>query len=372
MAANSQGDMCLFLRAGDRCHTTIRGSSWPRGETVSRRRNLGDGRLTRRNLVTLLGGAVAVRPLASSAQQKPIPVIGFVHLHSPQLTREYLTAFHRGLADAGFVEGKNLRIEYRWGEGQNSRLPTLIAELIGRPVSVLVVLESTLGALAAKAATKTIPIVFMQGADPVRIGLVDTLSWPGGNLTGIDLLLAAVAAKRLQLLRELLPAAKSIGYLRNPTNPVYAESETSEVQAAARALGMELILMNVSTVSEIEAAFENLAKQPVEALFVSSDGFLLNHSDGVANLAARHALPAIYGWRQAVALGGLISYGTYFPAAWRQAAAYTARILRGEKPADLPVQEVTKVELLINLKTANALGVAVPQSLLARADEVIE
>ena len=240
--------------------------------------------MRRRDFITFLAGGMTVWPLAGRAQQKPMPVIGFVHLHSPQLTREYLAAFHRGLVDAGFVEGKNLQIEYRWGEGHNDRLPTLIAELVERPVSVLVVLESTLGALAAKAATKTIPVVFMQGADPVRIGLVDTLSWPGGNLTGIDLLLAAVAAKRLQLLRELLPAAKSVGYLRNPTNPVYAESETSQVQAGARALGIELKSMNVSTLGEIEAAFANLDDQPIDALFVSSDGFLLNHSDRIADL----------------------------------------------------------------------------------------
>jgi putative ABC transport system substrate-binding protein len=328
--------------------------------------------MNRRDLLLLAAGAAVVVPTTGGTQPSAMPVIGFVHLHSPELTREYLAAFHRGLGDSGFVEGKNLRIEYRWGGGRNDRLPSLIAELVARPVSVLVVLESTLGALAAKAATKSIPVVFMQGADPVRIGLVDTLSWPGGNLTGIDLLLAAVAAKRLQLLRELLPAAKSIGYLRNPTNPVYAEFETSEVQAAARLLGMELTLMNSSTLGEIEAAFAKHGQQPVDALFVSSDGFLLNHSDRIADLAARHALPAIYGWRQAVALGGLISYGTYFPVAWRQAGAYAARILKGEKPADLPVQEVTKLELLINLKTAKALGVAVPQFLLARADEVIE
>ena len=235
--------------------------------------------MRRRDLIAFATGAAAFRPLAGAAQQQAIPVIGFVHLHSLELTREYLGAFHRGLADAGFIEGRNLRIEYRWGEGRNDQLPTLIAELVARPVSVLVVLESTLGALAAKAATKTIPVVFMRGADPVRIGLVDTLSWPGGNLTGIDLLLTVVAAKRLQLLRELLPATKSIGYLRNPTNPVYAESETREVQSAAHALGMELTLMNVSTLGEIDAAFANLDRQPVEALFVSSDGFLLNRSD---------------------------------------------------------------------------------------------
>ena len=268
-------------------------------------------------------------PATARAQQNAMPVVGFVHLHSPELTREYLAAFHRGLSDAGFVGGKNLRVEYRWAEGRNDRLPTLIAELVDRPVSVLVVLESTLGALAAKAATKSIPVVFMQGADPVRIGLVDTLSWPGGNLTGIDLLLTAVAAKRLQLFRELLPMAKSVGYLRNPTDPTYAQSETGEVQAAAHALGMELTPMNVSTIGELEGAFGNLEQQPVEALFVSSDGFLLNHSGRILDLAAQHVLPAIYGWRQAVALGGLISYGTNFFDAWRQAGAYTARILKG-------------------------------------------
>jgi ABC-type uncharacterized transport system substrate-binding protein len=329
--------------------------------------------MRRRDLLALVGaGVAALRPLASAAQQQAMPVIGFVHLHSPELTREYLAAFHQGLGDYGFIEGKNLRIEYRWGDGRNDQLPVLVAELIGRPISVLVVLESTLGALAAKAATKTIPVVFMQGADPVRIGLVETLSHPGGNVTGIDLLLAAVAAKRLQLFRELLPAASRIGYLRNPTNPVYAESETEEVQAAARALGIKLRLMNVSTIDEIESALANVEQQPTEALFVSSDGFLLSHSERIVDLAARHEVPAIYGWRQAVTLGGLASYGTYFPDAWRQAGLYTGRILRGEKPADLPVQQVTKLELLINLKTAKALGINVPQSLLARADEVME
>jgi putative ABC transport system substrate-binding protein len=328
--------------------------------------------MRRRDLLSSLTVAVAAWPLEARAQQQAMPVVGFVHLTSLELTREYLAAFHRGLGDAGFIEGKNLWIEYRWGEGINDRLPRLIADLVARRVSVIVTLESTLGALAAKAATQTIPVVFMQGADPVRIGLVESLGHPGGNLTGIDLFLAEVAAKRLQLFRELLPAAKSIGYLRNPTNPVFAESETSEVQPAARALGIELTFMNVSSLGEIEAAFANLDRQPVEAVFVSSDGFLLSHSDQIAAQTSRRRMPAIYGWRQAVALGGLISYGTNFPDAWRQAGAYTGRILKGEKPADLPVQQVTKVELLINLKTAKALGLTVPQALLARADEVIE
>jgi putative tryptophan/tyrosine transport system substrate-binding protein len=239
-------------------------------------------------------------------------------------------------------------------------------------VSVIVVLESTLGALAAKAATQTIPVVFMQGADPVRIGLVESLSKPGGNLTGINLFLAEVAAKRLELLVELVPAAKSIAYLRNPTNPVFAESEANEVQVAAHALGVQLILLNASNLHEIETAFTNLGQKRVEALFVSGDGFFLTHSDQIVALASRHAVPATYGWRQAVALGGLMSYATNFPDAWGQAGVYTGRILKGEKPSDLPVQQVTKVELFINLVTAKALGVTVPLPLLGRADEVIE
>jgi putative ABC transport system substrate-binding protein len=224
----------------------------------------------------------------------------------------------------------------------------------------------------AKAATQTIPILFMQGADPVRIGLVRSLNRPDGNLTGINLFLAEVAGKRLQLLLETVPSAKSIAYLRNPTNPIYADSETREVQDAARALGVRLLWTNASRLSEIEAAFANFIQQPVDAVFVSADGFFLTNSDHIVALAARYAVPAIYGWRQAVALGGLMSYGTNFPDAWRQAGRYTGRLLKGEKPADLPVQQVTKIELVVNLKTAKALGLTVPDSLLAHADEVIE
>ena len=237
---------------------------------------------------------------------------------------------------------------------------------------MIVVLESTNGALAAKAATQTIPIVFMQGADAVRIGLVGSLNRPGGNLTGFDLLLAETAGKRLELLLDLVPRARSIAYLRNPTNPIFAESETREVQVAAQALGVRLLLVNASRPSEIETAFADLIKQRVDALLVSSDGFLLTHRDQIVALAARNAVPAIYAWRQAMAVGGLVSYGTNILDAWRQAGIYTGRILNGEKPADLPVQEVTKIELVINLKTAKTLGLAVPLSLLGRADEVIE
>jgi putative ABC transport system substrate-binding protein len=328
--------------------------------------------MQRREFITFLGGVAVAWPIPARAQQPAMPVIGFFHLTSPETTRENLAAFRRGLADTGYIEQKNVGIEYRWAQGQNDRLPTLVAELVRRQVSVIVVLESTNGALAAKAATQTIPIVFMQGADAVRIGLVNSLNRPGGNLTGIDLLLARVAGKRVELLRELVPAAKSVAYLRNPTNPVYAQSETKEVEVAASAHGVRLLSVNASSTSEIETAFADIVQQRADALLVSSDGFFLTHPDQIVTLAARHAVPAIYGWRQAMAVGGLMSYGTNIIDAWRQAGVYTGRILKGEKPADLPVQQVVKVELIINLKTAKTLGISVPNSLIGRADEVIE
>ena len=328
--------------------------------------------IKRRKFITLLGGAAASWPLGAGAQQPAMPVIGFFHLTSLELTRELLAAFHRGLGDTGYIEGRNVTIEYRWAHGKNDLLPTLAAELVRRQVSVIVVLETTNGALAAKAATQTIPIVFMQGADAVRIGLVGSLNRPGGNLTGFDLLLAETAGKRLELLLDLVPWARTIAYLRNPSNPVYAESEAREVQAAAQAVGMHLLLVNASRPSEIETAFADLVKQRADALQVSGDGFLLTHPDQIVALAARNAIPAMYAWRQAMAVGGLVSYGTNILDAWRQAGIYTGRILKGEKPADLPVQQVTKIELIINLKTARALSLDVPTSLLLRADEVIE
>jgi putative tryptophan/tyrosine transport system substrate-binding protein len=301
-----------------------------------------------------------------------MPVIGFLHLTSFETNRENLAGYRRGLSDTGYIEDKNVAIEYRWAEGRNDRLRTLADELVRRQVSVIVVLESTNGALAAKAATQTIPIVFMQGADPVRIGLVDSLNRPGGNLTGIGLLSAETAGKRLELLLELVPTATSIAYLRNPTNPVYAESETREVEVAARARGVRLLPVNASTPSEIETAFAELVQQRADALQVSSDGFLLTHPEQIVALAARHAVPAIYAWRQFTSVGGLISYGTNIRDAWRQAGIYTARILKGEKPADLPVVQSAKVELILNMKTANALGLTIPPSIMVRADEVIE
>jgi putative ABC transport system substrate-binding protein len=327
--------------------------------------------LKRREFLTFFGGAAAW-PLTAGAQQPAMPVIGFLHLTSLETNRENLATFRRGLGDTGYIEGQNVAIEYRWAEGRNDRLPTLVAELVRRQVSVIAVLESTNGALAAKAATQTIPIVFMQGADPVKIGLVGSLNRPGGNLTGIGLLSAETAAKRLELLHELVPKATSIGYLRNPTNPVYAEAETREVETAARAHGVRLLIVNASTTNEIETAFVDLVRQRPDALQVSSDGYLLTQADQIVTLAARHALPAIYAWPRYTAVGGLMSYGTNIRRAWWQAGIYTGRILKGEKPADLPVQQVTKIDLVINLKTARALGLDVPLGLSAGADQVIE
>jgi putative ABC transport system substrate-binding protein len=328
--------------------------------------------MRRREFISLFGSAIASWPLAARAQQPAMPVVGFLHLTSPEPNGENLAAFRRGLAETGYIEQKNVTIEYRWALNQNDRLAALATELVRRQVSLIVVLESTNGALAAKTATQTIPIIFMQGADPVQIGLVDSLNRPGGNATGIDLLLARVAAKRLELLLALVPAAKSIAYLRNPTNPVYAETESKEVRAAASAHDVRLLIENASRASEIETAFEDLVQQRADALLVSSDGFFLTHPGQIVALAAQHAVPAIYGWRQAMAAGGLMSYGTNIIDAWRQAGVYAGRVLKGERPAELPVQQVTKVELIINLKVAKALGLTFPMSLLGRADEVIE
>jgi len=328
--------------------------------------------VNRRDFISLLGGAAVAWPLALRAQQSTTPVIGFVHLTSLETNRENLADFRLGLEDTGYTENKNVTIEYRWAQGRNDQLPTLVAELVRRQVSVIVVLESTNGALAAKAATQTIPVVFMQSADPVRIGLVKSLNRPGGNVTGINLLLAETAGKRLELLLELVPAAKTVAHLGNPTNPVYAEADASEAQVAARAHGVRLLFVNASRPSEIETAFAELVQQRADALHVSADGFLLTHLDQIVALAARHSVPAIYAFRQATTLGGLMSYGTDFPHAWRQAGVYTGRILKGERPADLPVQQVTKMELIINLRTAKALGLDVPLPLSGLANELIE
>jgi putative ABC transport system substrate-binding protein len=326
--------------------------------------------MDRRTFIGSVAGGLVAVPFTARAQQPKMPVIGFVHLMSPgSREREVLAAFYRGLSDTGYTEGKNVALEYLWAEGQNDRLSSLVAEMVRRQVSVIAALESTNSALAAKAATQTIPIVFMQAADPVRIGLVGSFNQPGGNVTGIVLLGVEVAAKRLELLLELVPVGTAIAYLRNPTNPVFAENETRETQIAARARGVSLLFVNVSHQGEFEKVFANLVQQNVGALLVSADGFLSSHRDQIVALTARHSLPAIYGWP---APGGLVCYTTNYNDAWRLAGVYIGRILKGEKPANMPVYQVTNVDLIINLKTAKALGITIPQSLLLRADEVIQ
>jgi putative ABC transport system substrate-binding protein len=327
--------------------------------------------MNRRAFIALLGGAAAAWPLAATAQQPAMPVIGFLNPTSPETRRELIAAFHQGLAESGYVEGRNLAIEYRWAKGQNDRLPAMAADLVQQRVAVIVA-EGTATALAAKAATPTIPIVFIVGADPVELGLVASLGRPGGNMTGVGSLSLGTAAKRLQLLHELVPAAADIGFLRNPTNPYYAALETTELQAAAGVFGLRLLLLNASSLGEIEAAFANLVAQRAGACLLGTDPFFMTARDQLVALANRHAVPAIYPFREDAVAGGLISYGTNLPDVFRMVGGYTGRILSGNKPADLPVQQVTKMEMAINLKTAKALGVSIPLPVLGRADEVIE
>jgi putative ABC transport system substrate-binding protein len=327
--------------------------------------------MNRREFITLLGGA-AGWPLAARAQQQAMPVIGFLNPTSPESRRELIAAFQQGLAESGYVEGRNLAIEYRWAKGQNDRLPAMAADLVQQRVAVIVAVDGTATALAAKAATATIPIVFIVGADPVELGLVASLARPGGNMTGVGALALGTAAKRLQLLHELVPAAADIAFLRNPTNPYYAALETAELQAAAGVLGLRLLLLNASSPGEIEVAFANLVAQRASAFLLGTDPFFMTARDQLVALANRHAVPAIYPFREDAVAGGLISYGTSLPDAFRLVGSYTGRILSGNKPADLPVQQVTKMEMVINLKTAKALGVSTPSPLLGRADEVIE
>jgi len=328
--------------------------------------------IRRREFITLLGGAAAALPLGARAQQPTLPVIGYLSGWSPGDATDYVASFRGGLAEAGYVEGKNVAIEYRWAEGHFDRLPALAAELVRDRPAVIVMGGSTPGALALKAATQTIPIVFQIGSDAVEIGLVASLNKPGGNLTGVTALNVEIGAKRLELLHELVPTAASIALLVNPTNSTLTEGETKEAQAAARILGLQLLVLNATTPSEIEVAFATLVRQRADALLVSTDLFFLALSDHLVTLAARHAVPAIYTFRELVTAGGLMSYGAILSDTFRQVGVYTGRILNGEKPADLPVMQPTKFELTLNLKTAKALGLTVPPTLLARADEVIE
>ena len=326
--------------------------------------------MKRREFMALVGGAAAW-PVVARAQQPAMPVIGLLGSASPDLWTDRLRAFRRGLSETGYVEGRNVAIEYRWAEGQNDRLPALAADLVHRKVAVISVLGGTVGALAAKAATTTIPIVLFSAGDPVMMGLVASLNRPGGNITGVSDLSAQLGPKRLELLHELVPTATTIALLVNPTNPL-AESQSKELQGAARALGLELHILHASSEREFDTVFATVAQLRAPALVISVDGFFTNRMEQLAALTVRHAVPTIYINREFAAAGGLISYGGSRADAYRLVGIYTGRILKGEKPADLPVQQATKVELFINFKTAKALGLTIPLSLLGRADEVIE
>jgi len=324
--------------------------------------------MRRREFLGALGGAAVAWPLVARGQ--PLPVLGFLSPGSPEADAGRTSALRRGLADLGYVEGHNLAIEYRGAQHQHDRLPALAAELAGRQVSVIVVV-STPGVLAAKAATDTIPIVFNMGADPVQLGLVSGLSRPGGHITGVYVLNTALMGKRLELLRELVPAASVIAMLANPTSAV-TEAETKELHAAARALGVTLRVINAVSESEIDTSFAMLAREGAAPLVVSTDNLFTDRPARLATLAARHGVPTVHAYRDFPAAGGLMSYGADLADAYRQVGAYAGRILKGDKPADLPVHQAAKVELVINLKSARALRINVPLPLLARADEVIE
>jgi putative ABC transport system substrate-binding protein len=326
--------------------------------------------MRRREVITLLGGAAAW-PLTARAQHATLPVIGFLGAESPELWTDRMPPFHHGLGQAGFVEGRNVAIEYRWAQGRNDRLPALAAELIDRRLSVIAAPTSTPAALVLKAATKTIPVVFYIGGDPVAAGLVESLNRPGGNLTGVATLGLEIAPKRIELLRELLPNLAAVAVLVNPTNPALADAHANAVAPAAAKLKLKLHLLRASTESDLDQAFEE-ARQLQAGTVVSADAFFLSRTKELATLAARHAVPTIYTFRDYAMAGGLISYGGNLTEGDRTVGVYTGRILKGEKPADLPVHLATRIELVINMKTAKALGLEVPPTLLARADEVIE
>jgi len=323
----------------------------------------------RREFITLLGGA-ATWPLAAHAQQAAIPVIGFLNGASPDGYAPYVAAFRQGLKEVGYVDGQNATIEYRWAEGHYDRLPALAADLIQRKVTVIAA-TTTPAARAAKAATSTVPIVFTTADDPIRLGLVASLNRPGGNVTGVSNLLVDLGSKQLGLLRELAPGTTAIAVLVNPNFPG-TERQLRDVEAAARVLGLQSIILRASSEREIETAFAIMVRQSGVALLVGADPFFLQRREQVVALAARHALPAIYPVREFAVVGGLMSYGSDFADSYRQVGIYTGRIVKGEKPADLPVQRSTKFEFVINFKTAKALGLDVPNSMQLLADEVIE
>jgi putative tryptophan/tyrosine transport system substrate-binding protein len=325
--------------------------------------------LKRREFITLLGAAAAAWPLVARAQQPALPVIGWMGGGALQRA-DRTAAFHRGLGEAGYVEGHNVAIEHRWADGRYERLPAFAADLVARQVAVISTLD-TESCLAAKAATATIPIVFLTGSDPVKFGLVASINRPGGNITGVNFLANLLQAKQFGLVQELMPTARLIGFLANPTNPNF-ELDVRGVQEAAEAQARKLMVLKAANASDIETAFGALVQQQVEALFVNADPYLANRIDQIVGLATRHKVPAIYPNREYVDAGGLMSYGTSRTDSYRQVGAYVGRVLKGDKPADLPVMQSVKVELVINLKTARTLGLIVPPTLLAIADEVIE
>ena len=327
--------------------------------------------MRRREFIRLIGSVTAIWPLAARAQQSAMPVVGFVNAASPKGYAPLLSAFLKGLSEAGFVDGHNVSIEYRWAEGRVDQLPAMVADLVHRRVAVIAA-TGTPAALAVRAATTTIPTVFETAADPVRLGLVASLNQPGANVTGVTSLLMVVGSKRLELLHELVPTARVMALLVNPANPNVAEINSKELEAAARTLGLELHVLNASTEGDLDAVFTKLAQLRAGGLVISPDPFFTSQSERLAALTIHHAVPTIHYNPEFVAAGGLLSYGAGSADAYRQAGNYTGRVLSGEKPTDLPIQQATKVELHINLKTAKALGITFPESILQRADAVIE
>jgi putative tryptophan/tyrosine transport system substrate-binding protein len=328
--------------------------------------------MNRRSFISLIGGAAIAGPIAARAQQPVRPVIGFLNSQSPEGYAHYLRAFRQGLKEAGYVEGENVAVEYRWAENQFDRLPALAAELVRRPVAVMVTTGGRPPTLAAKAATATIPIVFAIADDPVKHGLVASLNQPGGNVTGINVVNAELTAKRLELLRDLVPGAARVAVLVNPTNPTTTEIALHDVEAAAHQLGLQMRVFNAGTSSEIDAAFAAFARERIDALFVGPDLFFIGRRAQLVTLSARHALPATFPSRDFAEIGGLMSYGADIADAWRQVGGYAGRILKGAKPAELPVVQASKFELVINAQTARMLDISVLPALIAIADEVIE
>jgi len=327
--------------------------------------------MRRRELLSLIGSTAVAWPFAARAQQSALPVIGYMDTASASTTAHLVEAFRRGLSAAGYDEIRNVTIEYRWADGDYDKLPSLAADLVRRNVAVIATIN-TPTILAAKAATKTIPIVFAVGVDPIKFGLVESLNRPGGNLTGLTQLNVEIEAKQVQLLHDLAPSATTIAFLINPSSPAYSEAATESAQGAARVLGVRLLVLNASTPSDIETAFVTLAKERVRLLLVSGDSFLVAQRDQLVGLAAQHVVPTLYHRREFTAVGGLMSYGPSLPEAYYVVGDFTGRILNGKKPADIPVHQSTKFELVINVKTAKALGLTMPATLLTIADEVIE